>query len=83
MYKQGLSMNTTTADVTPTSTQSGMLLMAGAMLLLPMMDAMAKLLSTSLAPGQIAFVRFLIQALMLSTAVISTRQFCPMPRKPG
>lgn len=76
-------MNTTTADITPVSSQSGMLLMAGAMLLLPMMDAMAKLLSSGLAPGQIAFVRFLIQAVLLSTAVISTRQLCPMPAKAG
>ncbi|MFO7831730.1 MAG: DMT family transporter [Desulfuromonadaceae bacterium] len=74
-------MNTTTADTTHDSNQSGMLLMAGAMLLLPMMDSMAKLLSTNLGPGQIAFVRFLIQALLLGTAVTATRQISPMPAK--
>jgi drug/metabolite transporter (DMT)-like permease len=46
-------------------TRTGMLLMAGAMLLVPGMDALAKLLSAQLSPFQIAFIRFVLQGAFL------------------
>lgn len=50
----------------------GMLLMTFAMLLLPMMDGISKILSTRLdvSPGQITFGRFLVQAILLGTILV-------------
>ncbi|MBK1726343.1 EamA family transporter [Halorhodospira neutriphila] len=45
--------------------ERGMTLMAVAMLLVPGMDALAKLLSAQLSPFQIAFIRFLLQSAFL------------------
>jgi drug/metabolite transporter (DMT)-like permease len=62
------------ADITPAAVSvpqngvvRGMVLMSIAMLLLPVMDALAKLLSTSygVSPGQITFGRFFVQAGLL------------------
>ena len=51
----------------------GMALMAFAMLILPMMDAIAKILSTryGVTPGQITFGRFLVQASLLGPIVVA------------
>ncbi|MDY0212613.1 MAG: DMT family transporter [Desulfuromonadaceae bacterium] len=50
--------------------ERGMLLMLGSALLLPAMDAVAKLLSAQMAVGQISFVRFLLQTLLLCPAAL-------------
>lgn len=47
-------------------TEKGMGIMALAMLLIPGMDAIAKLLSTSLSPAQIGCIRFAMQTLLLA-----------------
>ncbi|MFC4350730.1 DMT family transporter [Fodinicurvata halophila] len=44
----------------------GMALMAGAMLLVPGIDAIAKSLTPDLSPFQVAFLRFFIQSLLLA-----------------
>ena len=51
----------------------GMVLMAIAMLVLPLMDGISKLLSTQygVTPGQITFGRFLIQAALLAPIVVA------------
>ncbi len=54
-----------------TDTVRGITLMTGAMLIVPLMDTLAKYLSASLPPLEIAFGRFLFQALFaLLTAAI-------------
>ncbi|MFA5701511.1 MAG: DMT family transporter [Desulfuromonas sp.] len=53
--------------------ERGMLLMLGSALLLPAMDAVAKLLSAQMAVGQVSFVRFLLQALLLCPAALMLR----------
>ncbi|MFD0917879.1 DMT family transporter [Pseudahrensia aquimaris] len=49
----------------------GMVLMSFAMLILPMMDGIAKVLSTQydVTPGQITFGRFLVQAVLLGSVL--------------
>ncbi|MDD2557794.1 MAG: DMT family transporter [Desulfuromonadaceae bacterium] len=53
--------------------ERGMVLMLGSALVLPAMDAVAKLLSAQMAVGQISFMRFLLQALMLCPAALMLR----------
>lgn len=55
-----------------TDVNRGMALMTFAMLMLPMMDGISKLLSTSydVTPGQITFGRFLVQASLLAPIII-------------
>lgn len=50
----------------------GMILMVGAMLILPMMDGIAKLLSTQydVSPGQITLGRFVVQAALLGPIIL-------------
>ncbi len=50
--------------------ERGMLLMLGSALMLPAMDAVAKLLSAQMAVGQVSFVRFLLQAVLLCPAAL-------------
>ncbi len=45
--------------------ESGMMLMAGAMIIAPIVGAMGKWLSTSIAPGEIAWARFFFQIVLL------------------
>ncbi|RDD62521.1 DMT family transporter [Ferruginivarius sediminum] len=52
----------------------GMLLMAAAMLAVPGNDAIAKLLSASLAPGMVAWGRFVFQTTMLLPVAVVTRR---------
>jgi len=52
------------------ATVRGLTLMVAAMLLLPTMDAIAKLVSASVAPGQVAFARFFFQALAILPVVV-------------
>ena len=52
----------------------GMALMAGAMLIVPGLDATAKYLSATLSPIQIAFLRYLIQSLILVAIVMVMRR---------
>lgn len=49
-----------------------MLMMAGGVLIIPGIDAIAKHLSTSLAPGQIAACRFLFQLIFLLPIILFT-----------
>lgn len=53
--------------------ERGMVLMLGSVLLLPAMDAVAKLLSAQMAIGQVSFVRFLLQTLLLCPAALMLR----------
>ena len=48
--------------------------MALAMLLIPGIDAIAKLLSATLAPGQVAWGRFVFQTLLLLPLMLVTRR---------
>ena len=52
----------------------GMGLMALAMLLIPGIDAIAKLLSATLAPGQVAWGRFVFQTVLLLPLMLATRR---------
>lgn len=52
--------------------ETGMLLMAAAMLVVPGIDAIAKLLTETLAPGQVAWARFLFQSLLLGPILLHT-----------
>lgn len=54
--------------------QSAMLLMIGAMLMLPGIDAIAKWLSGSIASGQVAWSRMMFQTLLLAPAVLAGRR---------
>lgn len=75
-------MNTTNN----TNVTSAMLIMVLAMLLVPGMDAIAKWLATqfSVSPATIAFVRFLVQSLLLFTLVaMRTRSVHITARKPA
>ena len=58
----------------------GMLFMGSAMLLVPGMDALAKLLSAQLTPYQITFLRFLLQALLLGGILAWQRALAVPPR---
>jgi drug/metabolite transporter (DMT)-like permease len=60
-------------------TEAGMLFMAGAMLLVPGIDALAKLLSAQLSPFQITFIRFLLQAAFLGGLLAWSRRLA-VPR---
>lgn len=55
----------------------GVLIMAAAMLVLPAMDACAKLLSGIVSPGEVAFARLLLQSLMLLPFVYKEIQLSP------
>lgn len=48
----------------------GMALMAGAMLLVPGIDAIAKSLTPDLSPFQVAFLRFFVQSLLLAVLLL-------------
>jgi drug/metabolite transporter (DMT)-like permease len=53
------------AESTVSSVRKGMFLMIAAMMIVPWMDAISKLLATSLSPGQIAWSRFALQSVFL------------------
>jgi drug/metabolite transporter (DMT)-like permease len=55
------------ADSSPQNPLKGMAIMAGCMVVLPMMDAIAKYMATfeSMSPGQVTFYRFFFQFLAL------------------
>jgi len=53
------------------SVETGMLLMGGAMLLVPAIDALAKLLAATMAPGQVAWGRFFFQTLFLALPLLA------------
>ena len=55
-----------------------MILMAGAMLLLPVMDAIAKTLSDSVPAGQVAWSRFFFQVIYLAPFVLAGGRFRPV-----
>ncbi len=65
--------------------ERGMMLMLGASLILPAMDAIAKLLSAELAVGQVAFLRFALQFFLLLPAALMLnagwRQFRNLHRR--
>ncbi|WP_169569240.1 DMT family transporter [Sneathiella limimaris] len=62
----------------PQQQQSGVLIMAMAMLALPVMDLFAKLLTETMSPGSVAFARFFAQSLiMLPFLFISGQQGRP------
>jgi len=64
----------------PRRTELGMLLMALAMLLFPVSDALAKSLAAAgLSPGQVAASRFLIQSLLLLPVLVLRRRALPTP----
>ena len=52
------------------STETGMLMMAAGVIIIPGIDAIAKLLSSTLAPGQIAASRFLFQLVFLLPIIL-------------
>ena len=58
----------------------GMVLCAGAMLMLPLMDAISKWLSTEagVSPGQLTLARFLVQAVISAAIVIVTAGFAAL-----
>lgn len=56
------------------SIETGMLMMAAGVVIIPGIDAIAKYLGDSLAPGQIAACRFLFQLLFLLPIVLVTRR---------
>ena len=51
-----------------------MLIMAAAMLVLPGIDALAKLLSATIAPGQVAWSRFAVQSLLMLAGILAFRR---------
>lgn len=53
--------------------ETGMILMATAMLMVPAMDAIAKVLSQHISPGEIGFLRFLLQTMSLGTVLAMRR----------
>ncbi|MGB0844609.1 MAG: DMT family transporter [Alphaproteobacteria bacterium] len=55
------------------STQSGMLLMIGAMFILPGIDAIAKHLSDHVSAGQITWSRFFFQSIIMVVALLAVR----------
>ncbi len=59
----------------------GILLMFGFCLFAPLSDAAAKLLSYAVPLGQLVFVRFFVQALILVPIIILTRRSWGMPRR--
>jgi drug/metabolite transporter (DMT)-like permease len=67
-------MNNTIAAQDARQTETGMLLMGCAMLIVPGIDAVAKLLSASVAPAQVAWGRFLFQAVILATIMLVSRR---------
>jgi RarD protein len=60
--------------LTLTQNEQGMLLMAFAVLCIPFSDALAKWLSVSLSPGEIAWGRFMFQTLLLMPIAFQKRQ---------
>lgn len=52
------------------ATETGMLLMAAAMLVAPALDALAKLLTASLSPGEIVLGRFVFQTAFIAPFVL-------------
>ncbi|MCK5749522.1 DMT family transporter [Oricola sp.] len=63
----------------------GMALCAGAMLLLPLMDAIAKWLSTEVgvSPGQLTLARFVVQAVVSGAIVVAIAGFAALwPKRP-
>jgi len=52
------------------STETGMLMMAAGVIIIPGIDAIAKILSSTLSPGQIAASRFLFQLIFLLPIIL-------------
>ncbi|WP_425450463.1 DMT family transporter [Virgifigura deserti] len=70
-------MNAPTATTPGTSgrdVETGILIMAAAMLMVPCMDAIAKTLAATVAPGQVAWARFFFQTIFLLPAVLTMRR---------
>ncbi|MEC9344959.1 MAG: DMT family transporter [Pseudomonadota bacterium] len=65
---------TATAGRARNPVESGMALMVLAMLWVPFIDALAKLLAETLAPGQISFVRFVVQTVLLAPLMLAVRR---------
>jgi hypothetical protein len=61
------------ADAERAELVRGLALMVAAMLVLPAMDAIAKHLSASIAPGQIAWARFAFQTLFTLPLVVAAQ----------
>lgn len=59
--------------------ESGIALMTVAMLVAPSMDALSKLLGATLPPGEIAFIRFVVQTIVLGS-VLALRGRLVLPR---
>ena len=59
----------------PNTPQSGVALMASAMLFAPFMDLFAKLLTDTMSPGAIGLGRFLAQSLILLPFVLARGQW--------
>ncbi len=59
----------------PKSPQSGIAIMAVAMLLLPLLDVFAKLLTQTMTPGAVGFYRLLTQSVILLPLVLVARQW--------
>jgi drug/metabolite transporter (DMT)-like permease len=57
--------------------QSGLLMMVGAMLFIPLSDALAKYLTSDMSSGQIACGRFFFQALILLPFVLKSGEIKP------
>lgn len=61
--------------------ERGMVLMIAAMLVVPSLDAIAKWLSATLSPGEVAWGRFFFQSLMLAPLIVFARR--PLGAHPG
>ena len=64
----------TVSSKSRTEIELGMLLMTLAMLVVPLMDVLAKWLSATIAPGQVAWGRFFFQTLLLLPIMLVTRR---------
>ena len=72
------------ASPTPSNPLRGMAIMAGCMIILPTMDAIAKYMATfeSMSPGQVTFYRFFFQFVALLPATIVARDSLFAMRRP-
>lgn len=67
----------------PAVLAQGLLVMVGAMLILPAMDALAKYLSADVSPAQLGWARFAFQTLLILPAVVWTAGWRGLlPRRP-
>lgn len=77
-----VSRSTGTTPVRRSDAETGMALMAATMLMVPGIDAIAKVLSATLAPGQVAWGRFVFQtAILFPLMVVMGRH--PRTIQPG